>query len=146
VVGLAAGIGLLLSAMWGARIVEALLRPDGAGLLFGGTTMVIQAMDLGLVVPLAALTAWLAWRGDVLGYVLSAVLTVKALAMGAAICAMLLGSWAVEGKLAGVPLLTFTAVSAYAVYLGLAILRATREEPADTVPSTRAPLGARHPA
>ena len=51
-----------LVAMWLARIAAG-LRGDLAGaMLLGQTTMVVQALDLGLVVPLAVLTGVLCWR------------------------------------------------------------------------------------
>src|SRR5574337_1791040 len=52
------------------------------------TTLVIQAMDLGLIVPLAILSGMLLLRGSPWGYLLASVTLMKGLTMGLAVSAM----------------------------------------------------------
>jgi hypothetical protein len=115
-----------LLAMWSARIAAG-LRGDWAGaMLLGSTTMVVQALDLGLVVPLAVLTGALAWRGRPLGYLLCAAFVVKAVTMSLAICAMLLSARAVEGRLEIPPLAMFGAAAAVSAWLGVRMYTSVR--------------------
>ncbi len=85
-----------LLLMWLARIADTLA---GRGALLGQTTLVVQALDLGFIVPLSVFTAIAALNARPVGYFLCATLVVKAAAMAAAICAMLLVAWELEGRL-----------------------------------------------
>ena len=115
-------LAALLLFMWLARILSA-LGGQIDGVLQGQTTLVVQALDLGLIVPLALFTGVAAWRGSAVGYLLSSVVVIKAVAMAAAICAMLLSAWAYEGRLEAVPLAVFAAVAGVAVWLALRMYR-----------------------
>ena len=66
--------------------------------LESATTMVIQVLDLGVLVPASAITVNLLWKRMPWGYVLSSVLLLKLLTMGAALISMI-----VVQMLAGVP-------------------------------------------
>jgi hypothetical protein len=103
------GLAALLALMWAARIATGLGGDLEAAGLRGETTMVVQALDLGLVLPSALLISVLAWRRSDAGYVLAAAYAVTGVAMGAAIAAMLLSAWAVTGELAVPPLVIFGA-------------------------------------
>lgn len=108
-----------LSAMWLARIVAGWQGDWERASLEGETTLVVQALDLGLLIPLAVLTGVLTWRRLPWGYVLGPVFAVKALTMSAAITAMLLSAWVAEGAAEVAPLLMFGAATL--VSLGLAV-------------------------
>jgi hypothetical protein len=108
--------GLLL-VMWLGRVATA-LSGSIEGVLDGQTTLVVQALDLGLIVPLALFTGVAAWRGSAVGYLLASTVVVKAFAMAAAISAMLLSAWAYEGALEVTPLVIFGALAAASVWLG----------------------------
>ncbi|MEJ2215927.1 MAG: hypothetical protein P8099_04865 [Gemmatimonadota bacterium] len=121
-------LAALLLLMWLARIGGA-LRGRIDGVLLGQTTLVVQALDLGLMVPLALLTGFTAWRGRPLGYLLSPAVAVHAFAMAAAICAMLLSAWSFEGRLELPPLVVFAAVAAASVWLAVRMYRSMRPAP-----------------
>ncbi len=110
-------MALLLTGMWTQRIALA-YRSDPPQ-LFGMTTMVVQALDLGLIVPLCLWTGVTTWRAQPVGYLLSALLVVKGFAMAAAIVAMLLSAWAVEGKPELPALVVFGLIAAAQGWLGL---------------------------
>jgi hypothetical protein len=99
------------------------LRGDIQGLLFGQTTMVVQALDLGLMVPLMVFTAIASWRRMPIGFLLSAVFVVKAAAMGLAICAMLISAWAVQGRLELAPFIVFALAAFVATTIGFRMYR-----------------------
>ena len=115
-------VAALLIIMWLVRIIPA-LSGKIEGILLGQTTLVVQALDLGLIVPLAMFTGVTALRRRPIGYLLSSVVVVKATAMAAAICAMLIAAWIVEGALETVPFLVFTVIAAAAVWLGVRVYR-----------------------
>lgn len=81
-----AGGGFLLLA-WLGRIVPPLLKNQTPP-LENATTLVIQAMDLGLLVPLTFLSGLLLLRRSPWGYLLASVAVLKFLTMGAAVSAM----------------------------------------------------------
>jgi hypothetical protein len=124
----------LLTMLWLQRIALAL---DGEpGLLLGETTLTVQALDLGLVVPMSVLSAVLVLRRIEVGYALAAAYGVTFAVMTAAITGMLLSAWAVEGTLEIVPVAIFGIASLLAVVL---LLRTYRIGPADwrSRPGTR---------
>lgn len=118
-------VGVVLLLMWVPFVAEA-LQGKIEGKLYGSTTLVVQAMDLGLVVPLAFWTAFSTWKKQPVGYLLSFVVGVKGILMGAALCAMLLNVWSTMGKLEAVPLALFGGVTLASAYLLLRIFRSYR--------------------
>lgn len=120
----AAVMSAMLVVMWVPRIAAGIAGdPVGANLL-GTPTLTVQALDLGLVVPLSLATAVLVWRRHRAGYVLGALFTVKAVTMAGAIVAMLVSAWMVEGTLEVVPFAIFGAVTAFAGVLAARVLLA----------------------
>jgi len=115
-------LAAFLILMWLQRILTAL---DGniEGILLGQTTLVVQALDLGLIVPLAIFTGVSALRGRPIGYLLCSTVVVKAVAMAIAICAMLFSAWAYEGTLEIAPLLLFAAAAGVSFWLGVRMYR-----------------------
>ncbi|GAB4289420.1 MAG: hypothetical protein Kow0067_15360 [Coriobacteriia bacterium] len=105
-----AAVGLLLIGMWSQRIVAG-LRGDIDGILLGTPTLAIQALDLGVVVPFAFLTAGLLYARRPSGFLLATALAVKGVTMAAAICAMLIVAALVEGGLEVVPFAIFATVT-----------------------------------
>lgn len=124
-------LAALLLAMWLARIGAA-LRGGIEGVLLGQTTLVVQALDLGLMVPLALLTGVTAWRGRPLGYLLSPAVAVHAFAMATAICAMLLAAWSFEGRLEVPPLVIFAAAALASAWLAVRMYLSMRPIPQST--------------
>lgn len=119
-------MALLLVVMWVPRIATALSGDlAGAGLL-GTPTLVVQALDLGIVVPLALAAAWTLWRGHRAAPVLAGLLMVKAVAMAIAIMAMLVSAWQVEGRLDVVPFTIFAVAATFAGWLAGRVLLSIR--------------------
>lgn len=109
--------GVLL-LMWAGRIAVG-LAAGGEATLLGQTTLVVQAMDLGLVVPAGLFVGIALLRRRLSGYLFAPVYLVTATAMAAAILAMLLSAWAVEGELVLGPALLFAVATAAGAWLGL---------------------------
>ncbi len=87
IAGLMFLVGGFLLLAWLGRIVPPLLQnqtPD----LENTTTLVIQAMDLGMIVPLATLSGILLLRRSPWGYLLASVTLMKGVTLGLAVSAM----------------------------------------------------------
>jgi hypothetical protein len=110
-------IGVMLALMWLGRIVPGLIAGTPPAGLANMTTLVIQTMDLGIVVPAALLSAVLLLRRAALGYLLAAIVLVKGFSMGAAITAMVVGQ-----MLAGVTVSPVEAVIFPLFTIGLSTL------------------------
>jgi hypothetical protein len=91
----AAGGFLLLA--WLGRIAPTL--NSRTVVLENTTTMVIQAMDLALILPLAFVSGWLLLRRSAWGYLLASLSVMKMLTLGASVSAM-----AINQALQGVPI------------------------------------------
>ncbi len=127
-----AAMAVLLVVMWVPRIVAGIGGDPVAAGLLGTPTLTVQALDLGLVVPLALATAVLVWRRHRVGYVLAALFSVKAVTMAGAIVAMLLSAWAVEGRLEVVPFAIFGAATLFAGFLSVRVLASCPDRLAGT--------------
>ncbi len=83
-------MSLTLTAMWLGTIVPPLLANETPALLETYTTMVIQAMDLGILVPLGLIIGYLLLRRNAWGYALASIVLIKAATYGTAVLAMAL--------------------------------------------------------
>jgi hypothetical protein len=90
-------VGGFLLIAWLGRIVPTLIANQPPYGLESYTTLIIQALDLGLVVPIAFLSGILLWKGSAWGYLLSSVVLIKGVTLVLAVSAM-----AVNMILAGV--------------------------------------------
>ena len=98
----------LLTMLWLGRIAGALQGDLATAGLTSETTLTVQALDLGLVVPISLMSAWLVWRRAPLGTVIAAVWSIVVILMSAAIVAMLLSAALIEGELELPPIVIFT--------------------------------------
>jgi len=91
--------GVLLAAAW----LKDIVTRSAAGQLgwpdaYGSVRNVVQALDLGLQVPLLIASGLLLLRRHPSGYLVAAISTVNSVCMGAALAAMVGWSAVVEGK------------------------------------------------
>lgn len=147
VAGLGGFMGALLTLMW-LPLVARSLGADLVPELAGATTLTVQALDLGLLVPLGLATAVTVLQRRPIGYVLAAVVTVKATAMGAAIAAMLVVEALNTGELAAIPIALFAAISVVGGLIGARVFgsigRAHGSDEPERRTSRTAPLAAGH--
>ena len=113
---LSIGMSGLLAVMWAGRIAAA-LASESAPQLHGETTMTVQALDLGLVVPVSLVIAVAALRRHPAGLAAAASFSVTFVAMSAAITAMMISSWVVTGVPAIEPIVIF----GFACLLGVVV-------------------------
>lgn len=83
-------MSLTLTAMWLGTIMPPLLANEKPALLETYTTLVIQAMDLGILVPLGLVTGYLLLKRNAWGYALASIILIKGAAYGTAVLAMAL--------------------------------------------------------
>ena len=125
-------IALLLLGMWVPRIATGLSGDPAGAALLGMPTLTVQAMDLGMIVPLALATGFMIWRARPWGYLLATVLAVKGVAMAGAICAMVVSAALVEGPLEVVPFAIFAVATVAAGVLAAKMFGGFAAEPAVT--------------
>ena len=80
--------GLIVMGMWLGRIAPTILTDTAPYGLEQYSTLGIQSLDLGFVVPACFVTAWLLYQRSRWGYLLSTVLLVKMVTMAAAVSTM----------------------------------------------------------
>ncbi|MBL8079892.1 MAG: hypothetical protein JNM55_18130 [Anaerolineales bacterium] len=120
-------VAVFLTLAWlGLVAFPSLTWSPPAG-LESAITMVIQALDLGIIVPTSLITATLLLKRQPWGYALAAVILLKILTMGTALIAMIISQ-----KLAGVavdPLISviFIIISMTGIILGIVTLKNIRD-------------------
>ncbi len=82
-------VASFLALAWLGLVVPPMLSGTAPAGLESATSMVIQVLDLGVIVPTAILTALLLRKGNAWGYTLSLVVLLKILTMGAALISMI---------------------------------------------------------
>lgn len=110
-------IGAFLALTWLQRVLSPIIR-NTTPFLDNGITMVIQAMDLSLIVPLAILAGILLLRRSAWGYLLTSVFVLKTIALGLAVSAMVVNMILVgvpEGAGIAIPFVVITVLNLLAV-------------------------------
>jgi len=125
-----AGLMFLVAAFlllaWLGRIVPPLLE-NQIPVLQNTTTLVIQAMDLGLIVPLAVLSGIFILRRSSWGYLLASVTLLKGVTLGLGVSAM-----AINMARVGVPenmaiVVPFLVITLFNLIMALVLLRSIDE-------------------
>ncbi len=83
-------VGAALAGLWLMEIVRALAAGRLPSMLADTVTqsLVVQALDLGIIVPLSILGGIALWRGTGLGYLLTGLVLTKSITMGPALLSM----------------------------------------------------------
>ena len=79
----------VLALMWLKMIIDSLLTGTAPVAIETYTTLVIQAMDIGIVFPATLIAGVLVLKGKEWGYALVSILIVKATLLGTAILSMI---------------------------------------------------------
>ncbi len=128
-------VGLFLLVMWLGLIVRPLVQGQAPQALESTTTLVIQVLDLGIIMPVAFLSGILLLRRAPLGYLLASTVLIKFFTMGTAVSAMVVGQLLAGvsmsiGEIVGFPVLTLIGIGMTVVLLrnvsDAATLRAAR--------------------
>jgi hypothetical protein len=146
-VAFGAYMALILGGMW-LPLIARTFTADGVTELYGGTTLVVQAFDLGVLVPVGLFTAVTVYRRLPVGYLLSAVVIVKGASVALGIVAMLVVEAFATGEVQLPPIVIFLltalagAAIAVRIYRGIDAGRvATESAPLPPAASTPMPVG-----
>ena len=120
-------IASFLTMAWLGRIIPPLLAGTPPFGLEAYTTLVIQAFDLGIIIPASAITAVLLWQKQPWGYTLASVLLVKALMMGSALVAMIISQIWVGVVVSAVEIIMFSAIALAALIFTIVQFRSIAE-------------------
>lgn len=143
IAGVDLALGVLMALLWLGRIVPALLAGTPPFGLESYTTLVIQVMDLGLVVPAAILAGILVLRWVPFGYLLAAFVQVFGLTMGAAVTAMVIGQVLAGVPVSPVELVMFPTLALVNVVLLVLLLRSISERPLPADVASHRPIAPR---
>ena len=91
------------------------------------TTLVIQALDLGIIVPVCGLAAVLLGRRQPWGYALTAIVLVKGLTMGMALIAMIIGQILIGVQVGIVESVMFSGIAISALIFTVLMFRSVQE-------------------
>ncbi len=126
IAGLLFFVAAFLSLAWLGRIA-ATFAPGAIPALENTTSMFIQAMDLGLIVPLCVLSGVLLLRRQAWGYLLASVGLTKFLTMGAAVSLMSLNMLRLGVPISMVEVVVFPAITLANLAAAAALLRSIGE-------------------
>ena len=116
-------IAVMLFVMWMGRIIPSLISEAPPFGLETYTTLVIQALDLGVIAPAAVYTSIALFRRRNSGYALSVVIVLKGLMMFSAVTAMAI-LMAVDGiEIHPVELIVFPAATLVNFVFGFLVLK-----------------------
>ncbi|MBK9925070.1 MAG: hypothetical protein IPP66_07235 [Anaerolineales bacterium] len=120
-------VAVFLSLAWLGLVASPSLTWTPPNGLESAITMVIQAMDLGVIVPTALLTAFLLIKKQAWGYALSSVMLLKILTMGTALISMIIVQLSAGVKVDVVVSTIFVLISLSGIVLGILTLRSIRD-------------------
>jgi hypothetical protein len=81
-------IAAAIALMWLGLIIPPLMRGEKPAALETYTTLVIQALDLGVIAPLAAITGMLLLKREAWGYALASLVLIKGITLGTGVVSM----------------------------------------------------------
>jgi hypothetical protein len=120
-------VGGFLLLAWLGRIVPPLLQDQAPLGLESYSTLVIQVLDLGLIVPLAMLAGVLLLRRAAWGYLLASVALIKGLTMGTAVSAMVAGLLLARQVVSPVEVVVFPLLSVLIITVTVILLKNVHE-------------------
>ncbi len=127
-------IAFTLMMLWLGKIVPLLTTGTAPAGLEYYTTLVIQALDLGIIVPTAILSGVLLIRRKSLGYLLSSIVIIKGITMLTAITAMLIGQYLAGVQLGVVEVIAFPIFNLVTVVCLILIMRSIKEQKLSKIP------------
>lgn len=116
-----------LSLAWLGRILPTILE-DQVPALENTTSMFIQAMDLGIIVPFSVIAGVLLLRQTAWGYLLTAVGLMKFLTMGAAVSLMGLNMARVGAPVSVIELVVFPTIALFNLVMVILLLKGIKDE------------------
>lgn len=120
-------VAVFLTLAWLGLVASPSLTWTPPNGLESAITMVIQALDLGVIVPTAFITASLLIKKQAWGYALSSVMLLKILTMGAALISMIIVQFLAGVKIDPIVSIIFILISISGIIFGILALRNIRD-------------------
>jgi hypothetical protein len=127
-------VAAFLGLAWLGLVGPPMLKGTPPAGLESAITMVIQSMDLGVIVPTSAVTAYLLLKRRPWGYVLSTVILLKMLTMGAALISMIIVQMSAGVAVDPVVSAAFVIICLSGIALAVVTLRTIQDDPPELVP------------
>jgi len=116
-------ISTFLTLAWLGRIVPALLNNGTPVGLESSSTLFIQVMDLGIIVPVAVLAGVLLLRQNRWGYLLTSVMLFKLFTMGTALTSMIIWQWMAGVEMSLVEAMIFPIITVVGIFMTFLLLK-----------------------
>lgn len=116
-------IGAFIALLWLGKLAPTIFDQAAPVGLEHYTTLVIQGMDLGFVVPVAILSGILLLKRRPMGYLLTSVVAVKGFTMLLAISAMIVNQMINGVSVSTVEVVMFPVFNLFAIYVFIVFLR-----------------------
>lgn len=115
--------GMVIGLMWLGRIVPALIKNSAPFGLEHYSTLGIQTLDLGFIVPACFVTGYLLRKEKQMGYLFSVILVIKAITMTAAVSAIAISMRLHSVEISNVELIIFPAIFCICTFFMIRILK-----------------------
>ena len=125
-------MSVVLIVLWLARIITYTIAGRFPAELAGMTTLVTQAFDLGMVVPLLVATALLLWRHSVWGYLIGGISLTYGFIMSVALPAWIVAPLISSGHMNLVEAAPFTLLCLVGLYVSGRFFWSMREQEEET--------------
>ena len=127
-------VAAFLALAWLGLVGPPSLKGTPPAGLESAITMVIQTMDLGVIVPTSAMTAFLLLKKRPWGYTLSLVILMKILTMGTALISMIIVQMSAGVAVDPVVSFAFVLISISGITLAAVALRTIRDDQTELLP------------
>ena len=120
-------IAFAIGMLWLGKIATSIIQNAPPIGIDHYTTLVIQGMDLGFVVPIAALSGILLIKRKPFGYLLTSIVITKGITMLSSISAMIVNSLLSGVEMSMIELVLFPVFNLFAIYCFILLLKHTLE-------------------
>lgn len=120
-------IALMLGLLWIGKLVPSIFNGEIPIGLEHYTTLVIQAMDLGFIVPIAVISGVLLLKRKPFGYLFTSIIIIKAITMLTSITAMIINSYLSGVVVNPIEVIVFSAFNLLAIVAFVILIKNTNE-------------------
>jgi len=117
----------IVSAMWMGRIIPPLLSGTVPESVEHYTTLIIQAMDIGLIIPALIIGGILTLKKNPIGYFLSTLMSIKILTLLSSITAMIVGMSKNGVPVSIVEIIAFSAFNLVAIFNLIFVMKSIKQ-------------------
>lgn len=116
-------IGIMVTLLWVGKIIPSLTMDEIPSGLDHYTTLVIQALDLGIIVPSAIMSGILLIKKNNYGYLLSSIIIIKATALFSSMSAMVFGQLLSGITISPIEIMIFISFNILSIFVVYVLLK-----------------------